>query len=213
MRKIAIMAAAAFLLATAEARAIVMVPTDYDAWDDVQGGQIAGPLTDDFITFVGNDIGDLENFVYLTQSGGVDLYTYVHTVTPAINNISEFNTAFPWLGATGIVGWSYSDALAAGGSGTAADFTIDVDVDDQTIDWGASFQQALSSGYDAGESITFFFVSTLPPHLGNYNLIDGQTGTGTSFAPVPEPGTMALIGSGLLGLAARRRRNKARQAQ
>jgi hypothetical protein len=213
MRKIAIMAAAAFLLATADARAIVIAPTDYDAWDDVQGGLHSGPLTDDFITFNGTDIGNLENLVFLTQDPqGGDLYTYVHTVTPGINNISEFNTGFPWLGATGIVGWSFSDSGAAGGTGTAADFTVDVDVDDMTIDWSTNFQQNLSSGFDAGESITFFFVSTLPPHLGTYNLIDGQTGTGTSFAPVPEPGTMALIGSGLLGLVARRRR-QARQSQ
>ena len=67
------------------------------------------------------------------------------------------------------------------------------------------------------EPIQFFFVSTLPPRLRNYNLLSANVlqpnplefGAAEGVAPVPEPGSIALFGSGLVGLIAamRRRRN------
>ncbi len=46
-----------------------------------------------------------------------------------------------------------------------------------------------SQGWDIEDPpIKFFFVSTRPPTIGDYNLINSEVGTGQSFAPTPEPG-------------------------
>lgn len=61
----------------------------------------------------------------------------------------------------------------------------------------------------AGESIPFFFQSTLPPGHGDYNIINHTVGSAESYAPVPEPMALALFGLGLASLTAVRRRKSA----
>ena len=68
-----------------------------------------------------------------------------------------------------------------------------------------------SPGFDL-QWIDFFFVSTLPPFAHGdvrfdpkkpYNLSnDSGFGTAPSLAPVQEPGSIALLGSGLVSLYA-----------
>ena len=130
-------------------------------------------------------------------------YTYVHTVNPSLNNNFLLNTAFEVKGYTGVAGWSFSDAPAAGGTGTLLDFVL---LEPGQLGWLSTIGIL---GWDANEPISFFFVSTKAPGLGDYNLIGLEAGTANSFAPVPEPGSIALLGSGLVGLytAMRRRRS------
>jgi len=172
-----------------------ITPTDFDSIDP--GQVFAGPLTGDFITSPvegSKDVGDATNIVYFKDG----LYTYTESVTPQMNNISEFNTGFSPQGWNGVAGFSFSQANTTGvGSGN-----INISQDpDGTIDWNLT-----NPNFDSGETITFFFQSTLPPGLGVYNLIDHSVGATISYAPTPEPTTLLLLSSGLLGLAGLRRK-------
>jgi hypothetical protein len=165
------------------------------------GGAIVPSLTDVFRVAMPPPLtmGEIVNNVYFDGSQ----YTYVHTVTPSLNNNVLMNTAFEVAGFTGVAGWSFSQALAAGGAGTAADFFIN---STGQLSWLTLFGPGL--GWDALEPISFFFVSTRPPGIGDFNLIGLEAGTAQSYAPTPEPGSIALIGAGLVGLYATMRRRR-----
>jgi len=136
-------------------------------------------------------------------------YTYLSRVTPSVNDASHLNTAFSIPGFTGDIGWSFSDAFAAGGDGNAFDFLTGTFAD--RAHWLA-LDRGLAQNWDAGEAITFFFRSTKPPTIADYNLLNGEAGTAEGFAPVPEPGTLALLGTGLYGLYRAKKREKAKLA-
>jgi len=189
------------LLSVGAASAVPIAGMDWDTFEGNVGALFAGPSVENFITPGALTIATLENEVYFDNS----IYTYVHTVTPTINLVSELNTAFGVIGFNNIAGWSFSDAAAAGGMGLGGGFSIDLDPDG-TLDW--EVDGALNTqGWGSGESITFFFQSTMAPGLGEYNLINGSVGTGVSYAPAPEPSTYLLFASAL-GLFALRRRAK-----
>ncbi len=189
------------------APAAPIAPTDYDTVVGTFGALVAGPSIDFFDAAGPMQNTSLENTVFFDDS----VYTYVHTVTPSVNFVSEFNTAFDVLGFNGVAGWSFSDSLAAGGLGLGLGFEVDLDLDG-TLDWETAGQLSGDlvlnpNGWGTGEAITFFFQSTLPPGTGTYNLINSETGSATSFAPqVPEPGTLLLLGGALMMLAVGRRR-------
>lgn len=120
-------------------------------------------------------------------------------MTPGIPFYSEVNTAFDVLGFTGVAGYSFTDATAAG-----LTFLINEDPDG-TLDW-----EVVDGGdWNSGELIALFFESTLPPGYGDYNAINGTVGTATSYAPireeVPAPASLLLFGTALLGFMGMRR--------
>jgi len=191
------------LLLARQASAASVTPTDLDTFP--LGASIAGPMTDPFTTAMPPPPtnGSLTSQVYFDGSQ----YVYTHTVTPSIGNNFVFNTEFQVPGFTGVAGWSYGDALSAGGAGSGIDFQI-ANLSGQ-LSWVGTLGGTFG-GWDAFEAVTFFFVSTLPPTIRDYNLINLEAGTSQNLAPVPEPGSIALFGSGLAGLyaAVRRRRNQ-----
>jgi len=190
----------ASLAFASEALAVPIPATDLDAW--LTGGETSiGVSTDDFIaTSPTQTVGSLSNEVLFNSTTGE--YTYTHAVTPAGSGFL-FNTEFAPPGFTNVAGWSFSSAAGAGGAGNDMDFAID------ELFGRILFRPIFDAGrfWEAGETITFFYVSTKGPGMGQYGL--NGIGTASSFAPVPEPGSIALLGSGLVGMyaAIRRRRN------
>src|SRR5688572_2368808 len=210
-RKFALVASLTMtLFAAGELSADVIFPTNLDTFS--LGTLILGPSAEDLFEPAPPETGTLgatSNSVYRNDG----LYTYVHNVTPSVENAAFFNTGFKVRGFTGTAGWSFADSIARGGCGGPSascifgDFLITGQAgSDNRVNW---FNVGLFGNWDANDSIRFFFVSSLPPvNGGNYNLTAGPTGTAQSYAPAPEPGSLLLFGSGLLaayGVARRRR--------
>jgi hypothetical protein len=194
-------------------------------YDDIQASIECGTcfLISDSDTFdvaspPPNDVGVITTAVYFDSSS--NLYTYTSTVTPSVDDIELFSTAsgaafgFDGIGATTKVGWSFSDATAAGASSVlpATQFEVEWNPSTFRLSWDTEFLAGGNSGWDANEAIVFFFQSTISPGFADYNLSSSDVGTaGTLGATAPEPGSMILLGSGLLGMAsALRRRGKKR---
>jgi hypothetical protein len=211
------------LMVARNASAFPLTPVDFDSLDSLLFGSSLGSHTGLF--GVANPppstMGEISSEVFLHSF--FSYHTYVHTVTPGLDDNLRFSTHVG-NGAGYIVsaGWSFSDVLHAGGSSIDQSEHIDINVDDFSgrLSWDVRFTHpgccSTFHGWDALEPITFFFVSTLPPgKLKAYNLVGDhsfETGTAPSLAPVPEPGSIALLGSGLVGLyAAMRRRQRAKE--
>jgi hypothetical protein len=203
------------ILLVQPSEATLITPTNLDPL--AKGALVAGPLSADFYgaTVVGVcpactvsviDVGDITNNVYYNEENGI--YTYTHAVTPGENNIGEFNTGFSINGFNGVAGYSFSDLTGKGAPSAASAFQI-LETTDTRLKW----QPLDSSGdpgqwWGSGELITFFFQSTVGPSstLGVYNLIDSTVGATQSYMPAPEPTSLLLLGTGLIGLGAWGRR-------
>ncbi|MEO0801061.1 MAG: exosortase, PEP-CTERM interaction domain protein [Cyanobacteria bacterium J06642_2] len=221
------------------ARAATFIPVDLDQLDlgATIVGPVGPEVEMTFVNDAGEGLGDLissvscptgfDSCVPPDNPLGTLLYTYKHEVTPGvdfpndppfptpasvlpIDNVSEFRLDFAAAGFTGIVGFSFSEAVAAIGS---EDISIE-QLGDSSLIW----QLPLASGWGTGETITFFWQTTQPPTGpgGVYGLANAEqigTGAGPLPAPVvPEgPNSLALLIVSGVFLVGRRRLAKHKQ--
>jgi PEP-CTERM motif len=193
----------------ASAIPITLTPVDLDSWTPGPRMRLfdAQTMTDPPYPPAGGElIGVIRSNVFF--DGTQYTYTYlVQPFDPGVTMVSLFHTLFDVGGFTGVAGWRFSDTLTVGGTGTAADFFL-------TEDHGQLSWQTNGLFFP---TTTFFFVSTIYPWpLGSrerFGLVsDTVNGIGLGLAPVPEPGSIALFGSGLMGLYAAMRRRRSPKA-
>ena len=189
------------------ASAEIITPRNLDEFDT--SAPFGPSLLVDFSSSMGGGTnGELTTQVFYDGA----TYFYTQTINPAQNANFVFLTEFDVVGFTGQAGWRFADSGAAGAGGNANDFLIN-ESETGSLVWVALPGGAFGE-WNAFEPITFFFASTLPPAIDSYTLLSldpREFGTAFGFAPapVPEPGSIALFGSGLVGLYAALRRRRA----
>jgi hypothetical protein len=135
------------------------------------------------------------------QNGSIFSYVYtVHVTSPV--SLSQFTTSS--LGKdlfSSALNFGIVPDLSGGGA------------DDTSFNFGSSSLQVDLTGVggQGPNKLTFYAQSVLPPGAGTISAQDGGTsnfGTTVDPGPVPEPSTMLLLGSGLIGVGTffRRRR-------
>lgn len=108
------------------------------------------------------------------------VYTYVHRVTPgkAVASATLFRTARPAPGFANGVGYDNAQAAAALGP----DGQIDVAADNGALVW----RVIGGDGWKAGEPITFYWQSTLPPaDTGDAYLVESDGSVAIGNGPFP----------------------------
>jgi hypothetical protein len=157
---------------------------------------------------------DVTTTVFFNSSTGV--YTYVYTLSNytggnpvdifSIGSLN-FNSSLNWGTVTGStssgVGLDNPDATTFGQPTPFCSSNGFLGCSSSTLTFFFSNGTGTSGGLHTGETITIYAQAFSGPGPSQHSAIaiDSDFATGTVPAPVPEPGTMALFGSGMIGLA------------
>jgi hypothetical protein len=203
------------------ARAGTIVPTDLGTLSGETFSAVAGfpELTNVPVEnqITGATIATLTNDVFLdTGANDPDFNEYIYeetltTLSPMGGSFSSLTTQ-PLVGVNDVTkaGWAFSDATALGGTGTAADFVITLEVGNK-LNWTSGIAD---HQWTTGDSLTFFYESSLPPTTGLYFAQDDTNGEATSYVPtgvsvpVPAAASMGVVTLAGLALIVLRRRNR-----
>jgi hypothetical protein len=162
-----------------------------------------------FVTTAGTTSGTLTSAVFRNSSGTLDFYYQLMNSPNSATAIArETNTSFQ--GFVTYTGFR-TDAVGPFTLGTTPPVTADSNLSATVV--GFSFSPPDPGKIGPGLISDILVISTNATAFvaGNASVIDGGTQTVAAFQPagVPEPGTLFLMGAGLLGIACFKRKRHA----